>query len=152
MKLSWSSVHKNAPSLQNYVQTKCPGVVPVHLQSIWTRGFVCWDFTNSPFWYGRYIQAVIMFQGFLQSTQRASLYYFRRIYTMWFLPHLFCHPDLFISQKFCVCADNTNLVPNQSHDNFWRDGVKQWSDVLHKERFISISISRFLFFFSTSVA
>ena len=119
----------------------------MHLQSIWTRGFVCWDFTNSPFWYGRYIQAVIMFQGFLQSTQRASLYYFRRIYTMWFLPHLFCHPDLFISQKFCVCADNTNLVPNQSHDNFWRDGVKQWSDVLHKERFISISISRFLFFF-----
>ena len=55
-------------------------------------------------------------------------------------------------QKFCACADNTNLVPNQSHDNFWRDGVKQWSDVLHKERFISISISRFLFFFSTSVA
>ena len=152
MKFSWSSVQKNVLSLQNYVQTKCPGVVPVHLQSIWTRGFVCWGFTNSPFWYGRYIQAVIMFQGFLQSTQRASLYYFRRIYTMWFLPHLFCHPDLFISQKFCVCADNTNLVPNQSHDNFWRDGVKQWSDVLHKERFISISISRFLFFFSTSVA
>ena len=28
-----------------------------------------------------------------------SLYYFRWVYTMWFLPHLFCRHELFTSQK-----------------------------------------------------
>ena len=37
-------------------------------------------------------------------TQQTSLYYFRRIYTMWFLPHLFCRHDI-PSKKF--------LVPNK---------------------------------------
>ena len=75
---------------------------------LWTRDNIFCGFPDSPLWYGHYIQAVIMFQGFfLQPTQRASLYYFRRIYTMWLLPHLFCCHDLLIFQKFCECLDHT---------------------------------------------
>ena len=75
---------------------------------LWTGDHVFCGFPDSPLWYGHYIQAVIMFQWFfLQPTQWASLYYFRRIYTMWLLPHLFCCHDLLIFQKFCECLDHT---------------------------------------------
>ena len=45
------------------------------------------------------------------------------------------------------------LVPNKSYDNCWRDSKKKWSEVLLEERFLYISISRFisLIFLSTSV-
>ena len=62
----------------------------------------CWSFSNSPLQYGYYIQTVIVFHWvFLLPTQWASLYYFMRIYTMWFLPHLFSRCDLFTFKKFC---------------------------------------------------
>ena len=48
-----------------------------------TRSIVRWGCPNTPFWYGRCIQAVIVFHWlFLQPTQQASLHYFRRIWTM----------------------------------------------------------------------
>ena len=65
----------------------------------------------------RYIKAVIVFQWFfVNPTQRAGLYYFRRTYhtqyRMWFLS---CRHDLFALQKLRACVDNTFLVPNESH-------------------------------------
>ena len=83
---------------------------------------------------------------FLQPTQRASLYYFRKIYTMWFLPHVFCHHDLFTLQKFCACIDKTFLVPNKST---WQssekpDGLMAWTSSLQEERFIWRLINRFI--------
>ena len=61
-----------------------------------TRGIFHWGFPETLFHYGHCIQAVTVFHWFfLQPTQRTSLYYFRRINTMWFLPHLFCRHDLF---------------------------------------------------------
>ena len=90
---------------------------------------------------------------FLQPTQQAGLYYFWRTYRMWFLMHLFCCHDLFTFQKFCACIDDTFLVPNKFHDNHWKDSEKWWSEVLHKERFICILISRLIsiIFLSTFV-
>ena len=63
---------------------------------------VCWGFSNSPLQYGYYIQTVIVFHWiFLLPTQWASLYYFMRIYTMWFLPHFFSRWYLFTFKTFC---------------------------------------------------
>ena len=93
-----------------------------------------WEFLDSLLWYRCYIQAIIVFHWIcLELTQLASLYYFNRIYKMWFLPHLLSHHDLFSFQKFCTCVDDTFLVP---------------------VRFICISISRFisLIFISIPVA
>ena len=117
---SGNSVCKIMSHVCKIVLKKCLSVVPMLFGSIgktlcnllkvilWTRDNVFCGFPDSPLWYGHYIQAVIMFQGFfLQPTQRASLYYFRRIYTMWLLPHLFCCHDLLIFQKFCECLDHT---------------------------------------------
>ena len=120
-----------------------------------TTDIVRWVFLDSPLWYGLCIEAVTVFQlFFLQPTQRASSYYFRKIYRIWFLSHLFCRHDLFTFQIFCACVEDTFLVPNESHDNRWRESEKQWSQVLHEYRFICISISRFisLIFLSTSFA
>ena len=47
------------------------------------------------------------------------------------------------------------LVPNECHDNCWRFNKKKWFKAQHKERFICISISKFvvsLIFLSTLVA
>ena len=103
-------MQKHVPGLQNYVQTNCSSVVPMLFQSfgidnlfesnLWTRDIVCWGFPDSPLWYRHYMQAVIVFQCFFCSLPSKLVYYFRRIYTMWFLPHLFCHHDLFTFQKF----------------------------------------------------
>ena len=98
------------------------------------RIIVQWEFLDSLLWYRCYIQAIIVFHWIcLELTQLASLYYFNRIYKMWFLPHLLSHHDLFSFQKFCTCVDDTFLVP---------------------VRFICISISRFisLIFISIPVA
>ena len=87
-----------------------------------------------------------MFQWFfLQPTQQASLYYFRKTYSMWVLPHLFGHHDLFTFQKFCACIDDTFLVPKEST---WQSLKRQWeilfwSSSLYKERFCR-SINRFI--------
>ena len=70
--------------------------------NLWTRDIVCWGFPDSPLWYRHYMQAVIVFQCFFCSLPSELVYYFRRIYTMWFLPHLFCHHYLFTFQKFCA--------------------------------------------------
>ena len=79
---------------------------------LWTRGIVRWAFSDSLFQHGCCIQAVIVFHWlFLQPTQQATLYYFGRIYTMWFLLHLFCHHELFTFHKFCTSLDDTFLVP-----------------------------------------
>ena len=60
-------------------------------------------------------QPVSVFQWFfLDPTQRANLYYFRRVYTMWFLRHLFCRHDLFTFQKFW--AIHFQFLAS-SHDN-----------------------------------
>ena len=136
-------------SIRNNTSTICLEVI------LRTRDIVRWGFPDSPLWYGLYIEAVIVFQlFFLQPTQRASSYYFRRIYRMWFLSHLFCRHDLFTFQIFCACLDDTFLVPNEFHDNRWRDSEKQWSHILPEQRFISILINRFisLIFLSTSLA
>ena len=106
-----------------------------------------YGFCNSLLWYECYIQTEIVFQwSFLKPTQWASLY--------WFLPLLFCYHDWFTFQKFCASIDDTFLVPNESHDNCWRESEKWWSEVLHKETFICIPMSRFisLNFLSTSLA
>ena len=121
-----------------------------HFNNFFASNFADVGFPNSLLRYWCYIQVVIVYQWFfLQPTQQASLYYFKKIYTMWFLLHLFRYHDL-----FCVCADDTVLVLNESNDNFWRDGAKQWSEVLHTTRFICMSISRFIsfIFLSTSIA
>ena len=59
---------------------------------------------------------------------------------MWFLLHIFCCHKLFSLKTFCAC-DDTFLFPNES-------------EVLRKERFISILISIFIFisYFSVSVS
>ena len=98
--------------------------------------------------YGCCIQAVIVFQWpFLQPIQRASLYYFR-IYTMWFLLHLFCCNDLLNFQKFCECVDATFLFPYESHDNCSIDSRKKWSEVLHSN---NLHIDKKIYFSSFSV-
>ena len=51
-----------------------------------TRDIFLLGFPLSPFWYAHHIQAVCVSQWFfLQHTQQASLHYFRKKYTMWFL-------------------------------------------------------------------
>ena len=90
-------MQKYVPSLQNYFETNCPSVAPMLCLKVIlrTRDIVRWRFPDSPLWYGRYIPAVFVFQWFfLQLTQRASLYYFRRLFTMWFLSHLFYPHEL----------------------------------------------------------
>ena len=82
----------------------------------------------------------------LKQTQQASLYCFRKIYKMWFLPHLFCCHDLFTFQKFCTCVDDTSLVPKKST---WQllerqQEIMAWSSSLQEERFICRLISRFI--------
>ena len=81
-----------------------------------TRGIVRWGCPNTPFRYGRYIQAVIVFHWFFQQpTQRASLYYFRGICTMissasfllsWFayLPKILCTTFL-VPNKFAIAGE-----------------------------------------------
>ena len=87
--------------------------------------------------YGYYIQAVLTLHCnsdatykqpcvswfFLQPTEQASLFYFGRIFTMWFLPHLFCRHNLFTSQIFWSCL-NIFLVPNEYHDNRRKNNKK----------------------------
>ena len=88
------------------------------------RTIVQWEFLDSLLWYRCYIQANIALHWIcLELTQLASLYYFNRIYKMWFLPQLLSQHDFFTFQKFCTCVDDTILVP---------------------VRFICISISRFI--------
>ena len=82
---------------------------------------------------------------FVQPTQRVSLYYFRRIYTAWFLPPLFCRHDLFtlsfwqreiylhIDKWICfsyfslnlVCFEHTDFLPVISW--FWKLYVPIWA-------------------------
>ena len=141
-------MQKHVPSLQNYIQTNCPSVVQMLFNGIWItfQQFVWTWFCKlgilsvggflTLLRYGCCIQAVIVFQWpFLQPIQRASLYYFR-IYTMWFLPHLFCCNDLFNFQKFCECVDATFLFPYESHDNCSRESKKKWSEVLHRDNLL----------------
>ena len=90
------------------------------------------------------MQAVIVFQWFfLQSTQWVSLYYFRKMYTMWFLQHLFCCHNLLTFKKFCKCVDHTFLVPNEAA---WQSlerqqGIIVWSSSLYKE--INLQIDKY---------
>ena len=99
-------MQKHISSLQNYVQANNSNVAPMQKHRnntsklskviLRTRGTFRWGFPDIPLGYGCYTQAVIVFQWFfLQPTKRASLYYFRGICAMWFLPHLFCCHDLF---------------------------------------------------------
>ena len=61
----------------NNTSTVCLKVITL------TWDILCWRLPDSLFWYGCYIQALIVFQWFfLQPTQQASLNYFRGIYTM----------------------------------------------------------------------
>ena len=122
MKLSQSSVQKHAPSLQTYIKQIAPVLfqcflkaLEKHFDNLFESSFV--EEVYCQLWYGCYIQAVIVFQWFfLQLTQRASSYYFRRIYLMRFLLHIFCCHKLFSFKTFCAC-DDTFLVPSESHDN-----------------------------------
>ena len=66
---------------------------------------------------------------------------------MWFLPHLFCHHDLFTFQKFCACVDETFLVPNKYT---WQSLERQqeimaWNYSLQEDRFICKLRSRLIF-------
>ena len=62
-----------------------------------------------------------------------------------FLLHLSCCHDLFTLQKFCACIDNTFLVPNEPVYFLERhQEIMVWSSILQEEKFIYISISRFV--------
>ena len=76
----------------------------------------------------------------VKSCSVSCFYYFRRVYTMWFLLYLVHRHDLFTFQKFRTCVDDTFLVHNESHNN--RNLFVDW----WVARFIS------LIFLSTSVA
>ena len=116
-------MQKYIPSQQNYIQNNFSNIVSILFKSIeitvrqfvlkvilQSRGIVRWGCPNTPFRYGRCIQAVIVFHWFfLQPTQRASLYYFRGICTMIssasFLLSWFAY--------FLKIVRNTFLVPNE---------------------------------------
>ena len=77
---------------------------------------------------------------FPQSSQRGTLYYFRRILMI----HLFCHNDLFTFQ-FCTCVDDTFLVPIESA---WKSLGRQreitvWSSA---RRDIYLKIDKYIYF------
>ena len=116
---------------------------------------VHWGFTNSPLKYGYYIQTVIVFHLiFLLPTQWASLYYFMRIYTMWFLPHFFSCCDLLTFKKLCRSwrwyifsswQVTWQLLERQSEIMVWSSA--RTSIYLH----INLSRCIYLYFFSASV-
>ena len=107
-----------------------------------------WRFSYSPFQYGRYIHAVIVFQWFFRSLPSEVLCIILGEYTRYCLPHLFCCNDLFTLQ-FCACVDDTFLVPNESVQHLLE---RQWEIIEENINFYR-SISRFisLVFLSTSV-
>ena len=117
---------------------------------------VRWDFLNSPLQYGYYIQTFIVFHCvFLLPTQWASLYYFMRIYTMWFLPHFFSCCDLFTFKKFCrslrLYIFSFWQAPWQLQERQWE--IIVWSSAKRKI-YLHIDLSRCisLYFPSASVA
>ena len=96
MKKIWNSVNpvckimlqNHVPSLQNYVQTNCPSVVPICSKVIlWTRDIVCWRFSDSQLWMlhtcSHCIPVILP-----EPTHRGILYYFRRI-------HMICILEFF---------------------------------------------------------
>ena len=103
-----------------------------------TRDIVHWEYRDFPFQCGRYVQALIVFRWFfLQPTQQAKFASFQEdIHDFYII--FSCHHDLFTFQKFCTWVDDTFLVPNEPHDNRWRDSNISWSKVLHEESFICI--------------
>ena len=114
-----------------------------------TRDIVRWRFSDSPFWYGCYIHAVIIFQWFFRSLPSKVLCIISGGYTWYHLPHLFCRNDLFTFQ-FCTWVDDTFLVPNESLRHLEE---RQWEIIVENINFRRL-ISRFisLVFLSTSVA
>ena len=147
---------KHVPIIPNYVQKKLSQCSWNDFKSIGItlRQFVWkyfdiagWRFSESPLRCKCYIKAVIV----LQPTQRASLYYFKRMYVMRFLPHLFCRHDSFTLQKICGCVDDTFLVPNESHDNHCRDSEKNLQFCTKRDLF-SNRLDLFLIFLSTTAA
>ena len=78
-----------------------------------TRDIVRWRFSDSPFWYGRYVHAVIAFQWVFHSLPSEVLCIFSGGCTWYRLLHRFCHNDLFTFQ-FCTCVDDRFLVPIES--------------------------------------
>ena len=82
---------------------KSIGVTP--RQFVWKQ--FCglrWGTPDSQFWHARYIQPVIVSEWFfLHLTQQARLYYFRKIYRMWF---------------YCETAKNYGLKFSTKRDLF----------------------------------
>ena len=108
-----------------------------------------WRFSYSPFQYGCYIHAVILFQWFFRSLPSELLCIISEEYTRYRLPHLFCHNDLFTLQ-FYACIDDKFLVPNESVQHLLE---RQW-EIVEENIYFCRSISRFisLVFLSVSVA
>ena len=74
-----------------------------------------------------------------------------RMYTMWFLPHLFCSHNSFTLQKICECVDDIFLVLNESHDNHCSDSEKNLQFCTKKDLFAD-RLDLFLIFLSTTAA
>ena len=85
----WSSVHLECKIMSQVRKIMFKQIVAVLFD---------WRFSYSPFQYGRYIHAVIVFQWFFRSLPSEVLYYFRRIYTIplttSFLPQWFVYPSI----------------------------------------------------------
>ena len=108
-----------------------------------------WRFSYSPFQYGCYIHAVIVFQWFFRSLPSEVLYIISGGYTRYCSSYLFCRNDLFTFQ-FCACVDYTFLIPNESVRHLLE---RQW-EIIEENINLCRSINRFIFlvFLSTSAA
>ena len=98
-----------------------------------------WRFSYSPFQYGRYIHAVIVFQWFFCSLPSEVPCIISGEYTRYHLPYLFSCKDLFTFQ-FCACVDDTFLVPNKSVQHLLE---RQW-EIIEEYIYFCRSISRFI--------
>ena len=136
----WSSVNLECKIMSQVRKTMLKQIVAVLFD---------WKFSYSPFQYGCYIHAVIVFQWFFCNLPSEVLCIISGEYTRYRLPHLFCHNDLFTLQ-FYASVDDAFLVPNESVQHLQE---RQW-EVIEENIYFCRSISRFisLVFLSASVA
>ena len=105
-----------------------------------TRDIACWGFPDSLLQYGCYIKTVIVLQWFfLQTTQRASLYYFSECD--------FCH----ILSAAIICLTCKNFKNFQTFAGYTsrNNGLKFCTK---RDLFAYRQVDLFLIFHSTSVA
>ena len=117
---SWGpSVQKDVPSLQNYVQTNCPSVVPIvplFKSNFANKGYCLLEASSLSV----AIQTLYTNSHFFCSLLSMLVCIISRGYTQCD----FCGPDLLPFKKIFTCTHDTFLVPNESHENHWTDSEK----------------------------